>query len=107
MTNDDRAELLAFLKEHGWDEEKSEKFLEDRIGTRLLQIPGKCLLSVLKEVCQEGIPVGTITVAFLVPQGNWDAFKKRAEDAIAKFGGFVFTPEEKAALANVDPETVH
>lgn len=106
MTMNDRAELLKFLKEHGWDEEKSERFLEDTVGTRVLQIPGKCLMDVLKEVCQEGIPVGDITVAFLVPQGNWDAFKQRAADAIAKHGGFVFTPEEKAALSNL-PETVH
>lgn len=105
MTSD-RAELIKFLKEHGWTEEKSEQFLNDRVGTVLLQIPGKCLLDVLKEVCQEGIPMGTIDVAFLVPQGNWDAFKKRAKDAIAKHGGFVLTPEEQAVLSDT-PETMH
>jgi hypothetical protein len=107
MTSDDREELIKFLQEHGWSREKSEAAMDDTMGIRLLQIPGKCLLDVLKEVTQEGIPTGTIQVAFLVPGKGWDAFKKRAEVAIAKHGGFVFTPEEKAALANVDPETVH
>jgi len=106
MTTNDREELVKFLQEYGWSREKAEAAMADTMGVRLLSIPGKCLLEMLKEVCQEGIPVGDVTVAFLVPQGNWDAFKQRAQDAIAKHGGFVFTPEEKAALADV-PETIH
>lgn len=105
--NDERQELVDFLKAHGWDDEKSNQFLDDKVGTRQLQIPGKCLLDVLQAVCKEGIPFGTVAVNFLVPEGNWDAFKAAAEAAIAEHGGFVFSPEEKAALADIDPETTH
>jgi len=104
---EDRQESLDFLKSHGWDEEKANRFLDDKIGIRILRIPGKCLLDVLKEVCQEGIPTGEIQVEFLVPSGNWDAFKQRAEGAIAKHGGFVFTPEEKAAWVGDGPKTIN
>ncbi len=81
-----------FLKSHGWNDEKAERFLNDKVGTITLQIPGNVLMDVLREVCQEGIPTGTIRVNFLVPNGNWDAFKKRAEEAIARRGGFLLTP---------------
>jgi hypothetical protein len=111
MTNDDgnetREDLVAFLKEHGWDEEKANKFLNDKVGVRQLQVPGKCLLDILQAVCKEGIPFGTVTVNFLVPDGNWDNFKASAEASIAKHGGFIFTPEEKAALSGMGAETKH
>lgn len=105
--DNDRQKLVEFLKSHGWDDEKANKFLDDKVGIRMLSIPGKSLLDVLQAVCQEGIPVGTITVSFLVPMGNWDAFKKTAEAAIAKHGGFVFTPEEKAMLSGAGSDTLN
>ena len=104
---EDRQELVDFLKAHGWDDEKANQFLDDKVGIRMLQIPGKCLLDVLQAVCKEGIPMGTVPVQFLVPDGNWDAFKAAAEAAIAKHGGFIFTPEENAALSGFDPETIN
>ena len=96
--NDDRQELLDFLKEHGWDEEKSNRFLNGRAGVQVLQIPGRCLLDVLQEACQEGIPIGDINVSFLVPDHSREAFRRRAEKAVAKQGGFVLTREEKALM---------
>ncbi len=104
---EDRQELVDFLKTHGWDDQKANRFLDDQVGIRQLQIPSRCLLDVLQEVCQEGIPVGEIRINFLVPDGNWEAFRKRAEAAIAKHGGFLFTPEEKAALSQIAPETIN
>jgi hypothetical protein len=102
-----REGLVEFLKSHGWDDEKANKFLDDKVGVRQLQIPGQHLLDVLQAVCKEGIPFGTITVSFLVPDGNWDVFKASVEASIGKHGGFVFTPEEQASLAGLGAETKH
>lgn len=95
----ERQELVDFLKEHGWDEKKANRFLDDKVGLRVLQIPGMRLLDVIQELCQEGIPVGTVSVGFLVPAGNWDAFKERAEKVVAKRGGLVLTLEQQAMLS--------
>ncbi len=108
---DDRQELIDFLRSHGWDDQKANRFLDDQVGVRRLQIPGRCLLDVLREVCQEGIPIsdesGGIWISFLVPSGNWEAFKQRAEAAIAKHGGFLLTSEEGAALSQITPKLLN
>lgn len=105
---EDRQEFVDLLKRHGWNEEKAEAFLDDKVGIRMLRIPGEALLDVLQAVCKEGIPAGDVEVAFLVPEGGWEAFKSAAEMAIAKHGGFVFNPEEKASLVySPDPNVKH
>ncbi len=104
---EDRQESLDFLKSHGWDEEKANRFLDDKVGFRDLRIPAVCLRSVLEAVCQEGISVGLIKVSFMIPKSNSDAFKAAAEAAMAKYEGFVFTPEEKAAWVGDGPRTIN
>lgn len=103
----DRQWSRDFLKSHGWDDEKSERFLNDEVGTIALQIPGNVLLDVLREACQEGIPIGTVRVDFLVPNRNWTVFKERVQEAISKRGGFMLTPEQKAALEGIEPGIAH
>jgi len=104
---DDRQELVDFLKGFGWTDEKANAFLNDKVGIVQLQIPGKCLPGVLESVCKEGIPTGTVVVNFMVPTGNRAAFQKAAEISVAKQGGFVFSPEEKARLAGFNPDTIN
>lgn len=104
----DRQELVNYLKEHGWGEEKANELLADKVGLRTLDIPGAHLLDVLKAVCQEGVLIGNVSVLFLVPNKNWEAFRKGAEEAMGKRGGFVVTRGEKAQMdSNPNPDIFH
>lgn len=64
------------------------------------------LLPLLQELSRVGIPFGTSTVQFLVPQNQWEAFAKIAAQVIAPHGGMVFTPEEMSLLQSFPAEAV-
>ena len=87
---DKREDNVRYLQENfGWSQEKAENFLDDKVGTRKVQVEARQLPRLLEALQQEGLPYGQVEVRFLVAERDWDSFSRAAEGVAAKWGGFV------------------
>ena len=107
MDDPKRDDYVKLLKDHGWDDEKAEAFLDNKVVYQSIQIPAAGLVRVLNAVTAEGIPLTPTAVTFVIPDGRIEQFNALAREAIAEIGGTVMTREDHEAFAAIDKDTVH
>ena len=101
---DNRAELAqGLVNDFGWSKEQAEAFLDNKIGTRMIQVDGRLLPAVMEKLSKIGIPFGPVAVKFLVPERRWKEFEEAAQEAIAPKGVFVVKAEQATLMGTTTP----
>lgn len=103
-SEDPRRSGLAYLLEYGWTKEQAEEFLDDEVVYPVIKVPGPRLREVVAAACQIGVPIGQVTLGFIVPKGRLDEFYKALEVEAGKGGGFLLSQSQNAGI--VDPGKV-
>lgn len=98
-TPEDREKSIAFVMRYGWSREKAEAMLKDQSILCTLEIPPSVqLIEVLQALCEEGIPAGPVKVTFMLGKSRWHDFQKKAEQAVAKYGGVFLDMVKRGTL---------
>lgn len=106
-SGDPRESGLAYLLEYGWTKEQAEEFLEDEVIYPVIKVPGRRLREIVAAACQIGVPIGQVTLGFIVPKGRLAEFYKALEVEAGKGGGFLLSKEQNAGVAGPDPKAMN
>lgn len=92
MSKEEKARKWV-MEQTGWDEQRANRFLGNRVGMReLRRIPVDMLPEMLEALKKEAVPVGEVTLQLLIEEENWEKVANIARVVSSRRGGFVLEP---------------